>query len=168
MFQDADLAVSENLNNPNKSRVKGPSGRKLPTRKKIEEDENSQITVNNSSPFDATFKKKLSKCIIQKKASSPEREVDLNLVGSMNPAEFNKVWFFKVPTIHTIFKDSLVKNGTIALSAVTNEADNNNVIDIKEANDENTSNNSTEESLLDNNSDEKLKKAKLWKKCVIL
>ena len=54
---------SENLNNPNKSRAKGPSGRKLPTRKRPEDAEEAATEKPTLSPFDANFKKKLAKCL---------------------------------------------------------------------------------------------------------
>jgi len=166
-FQDASLMVAENLNNPNKSRAKGPSGRKLPTRKKTEENEQQQSkSLNFSNPFEAGFKKKLSKCLIQnKKPLEPEPEVDLNLVGKLNQAEFNRVWFFKVPSNPSLSVETLnVSERRIDEVVDVDESTNNNLvkkIEIEEESEKDDNNSSVES--------EKLKsRRKIFKNCIIL
>ena len=165
-LQDASLMVAENLNIPNKSRAKGPSGRKLPTRKKTEENDQQSKSINFSNPFEAGFKKKLSKCLIQnKKPLEPEPEVDLNLVGKLNQAEFNRVWFFKVPTNPSLSAEAVNFNEKKVVETVgESESDNNNFIkkiEVEEGSEKDDINSSIES--------EKLKsRKKFLKNCIIL
>ena len=170
--------VTENLQNPNKSRVKGPSGRKLPSRKRGEIEE--EKSPSDSSPFDVNFKNKLARCIIQKK--QPEQpptpsdqfvEIDLNLVGKMNQAEFNKVWFFRVPSTSSLINEAALsltqKHG---LEIVKTETENNNVVtkiidNYKELEQSDLDNTPSEEA--SEEAEEKVKtKKKIWKSCEIL
>ena len=171
--------VTENLQNPNKSRVKGPSGRKLPSRKRAETED---PPPTESSPFDVSFKNKLARCIVQKKPSSEQQpstpseqfvEVDLNLVGKMNQAEFNKVWFFRVPSTSCLINEAALSlSHKRGLEIVKTETENNNVvtkiIDTKELEKTDLNDNSSEEAS-DNSAEEKVKtKKKIWKSCQIL
>ena len=173
--------VSENLNNPNKSRAKGPSGRKLPTRKRPEDAEEAAAAEKPTlSPFDANFKKKLAKCLIQQKKvpepePEPEIEVDINLIGKINQAEFNKVWFFRVPSISSLVNVGITPAQGSALKVVNDDSENNNVSEPSEKK-------VFSEKIVDNcsplNSDSdtndgsegpiKPKKTKIWKQCQIL
>ena len=154
--------VSENLNNPNKSRAKGPSGRKLPTRKRPEDAEEAAAEKPTLSPFDANFKKKLAKCLIQQKKvpePEPEIEVDINLIGKINQAEFNKVWFFRVPSISSLVNVGITPGQGSALKLVDDDSENNNVSEPSE-----------KKGYTNDGSDGpiKPKKTKIWKQCQIL
>ena len=173
-LQEASLMVSENLNNPNKSRAKGPSGRKLPSRKRPE-DEEAVEKQTAQSPFDANFKNKLAKCLIQKKLPEPEPEVDINSIGKINQAEFNKVWFFRVPSLSSLVNDiGRTSSQTPAFENVNDDSENNNVTEHSEKKI------SDMKSDIDNllkqdggtndgsESPTKPKKTKIWKNCQIL
>ena len=173
--------VSENLNNPNKSRAKGPSGRKLPTRKRPEDTEEAATEKPTSSPFDANFKKKLAKCIIQQKRvpePEPDFEVDINLIGKINQAEFNKVWFFRVPSISSLVNVGITPAQGSALEVVNDDSENNNVSDQSEKKRltekiiENSSPPSSDSDTCATNGGfegpTKPKKTKIWKQCQIL
>ena len=170
--------VTENLQNPNKSRAKGPSGRKLPSRKRAE---NEEQPSTDSSPFDASFKNKLARCIIQKKQPSEQPstpsseqfvEIDLNLVGKMNQAEFNKVWFFRVPSTSCLINEAALslsqKHG---LEIVKTETENNNIvtkiIETREFEKADLNDVSSEDA--SEVAEDKVKtKKKIWKSCEIL
>ena len=169
VFQDSSLVMTENLNNPNKSRVKGPSGRKLPTRKRTEDEENIK---SDSSPLQESFKSKLSRCLVQKKLpEKPEQpepaDIDINQLGKINNAEFNKVWFLRVPSLSSLV--DLNKKPPPESVTPTAESDNNNDVKVEDYMEEeeqcdNTSNNTNSEAQGSN----KLKKSKIWKNCQIL
>lgn len=177
-LQEASLMVSENLNNPNKSRAKGPSGRKLPTRKRPEECEEAAAEKPTLSPFDANFKKKLAKCLIQQKKvpePEPDLEVDINLIGKINQAEFNKVWFFRVPSISSLVNVGTTPAQGSALEVVNDDTKNNNVSESSEKKrlSEKIVNNSSSPNSESDTNDEaegpiKPKKTKIWKQCQIL
>ena len=170
--------VSENLNNPNKSRAKGPSGRKLPTRKRPEDTDEAATEKLTSSPFDANFKQKLAKCIIQQKKvpePEPDFEVDINLIGKINQAEFNKVWFFRVPSISSLVNVGITPAQGSALGLVNDDSENNNVLDQSEKKmlSEKIVEHSTPPSSDSDTNDGsegpiKPKKTKIWKQCQIL
>ena len=171
--------ASENLNNPNKSRAKGPSGRKLPTRKRPEESEEAAAEKPTLSPFDANFKKKLAKCLIQQKKvpePEPELEVDINLIGKINQAEFNKVWFFRVPSISSLVNVGTTPTQGSSLEVVNNDdTKNNNVSESSEKkrlSEKIVDNSSSPSSDSDTNDESegpiKPKKTKIWKQCQIL
>ena len=170
--------VSENLNNPNKSRAKGPSGRKLPTRKRPEDCEEAAAEKPTLSPFDANFKKKLAKCLIQQKKvpePEPDLEVDINLIGKINQAEFNKVWFFRVPSISSLVNVDKTTGQGSALEVVNDDSANNNVSESSEKkrlSEKIVNNTSSPNSDSDTNDEAegpiKPKKTKIWKQCQIL
>lgn len=168
--------MSENLNNPNKSRAKGPSGRKLPTRKRQDNEESENKSA--SSPLNDSFKSKLSKCLVQKKQPLPEKhksleeETDLNLIGTLNQAEFNKVWFFRVPSTSALVKDLNCKED-LDLNVVS-KTENNNVLDCDQekaieskTTEEPNPSDSGEDCDEDTEAKVKMKK-KIWKNCQIL
>ena len=174
--------MTENLNNPNKSRAKGPSGRKLPTRKKQDNEEVENKSA--SSPLNDSFKSKLSKCLVQKKqplipekqksSERSEEETDLNIIGTLNQAEFNKVWFFRVPSTSALVSDLNCKDD-LDLNVVSKaKTENNNVLDcgqekaIESKSDVSIpSDNSGEDCDEDTEAKVKMKK-KIWKNCQIL
>ena len=170
--------VSENLNNPNKSRAKGPSGRKLPTRKRPEDTEEAATEKQTLSPFDANFKQKLAKCIIQQKKvpePEPDFEVDINLIGKINQAEFNKVWFFRVPSISSLVNVGITPAQGSALGLVNDDSENNNVSDqsekkmLSEKIVEHFTPPSSDSDTKDGSEGPiKPKKTKIWKQCQIL
>eukprot|EP00092_Neocalanus_flemingeri_P032927 GFUD01035809.1.p1 GENE.GFUD01035809.1~~GFUD01035809.1.p1 ORF type:complete len:183 (-),score=62.91 GFUD01035809.1:206-754(-) len=103
-FQAAN-AQSKNLSNPNKSRARGPSGRKPPTRKIKSEDDQENDIEPNSLKINV-----VKKTFILKGAASKKQECDAcvikpsngeikNLSGKIDPADFDKVWFIRVPTV---------------------------------------------------------------------
>ena len=183
LLQEDNLAeLSENLNNPNKSRVRGPSGRKLPSRKKTDNDDDDAVETKHVSPLNDSFKNKLSKCLAQKKQSKPdpepdkkhEAEADLNHIGTLSQAEFNKVWFFRVPTTSDLVSDVIDDtNDTIDDGDKT---ENNNVIKSSSSDNEGSKEKRTESEASDateDNDDEEAEvnkkvKKKIWKSCQIL
>ena len=95
----------------------------------------------------------------------PEPEVDLNLVGKLNQAEFNRVWFFKVPTNPSLSAEAVNFNEKKVVEAVDeSESDNNNFIkkiEVGEGSEKDDINSSIES--------EKLKsRKKFLKNCIIL
>ena len=147
--------AAENLKNPTKSRAKGPAGRKLPTRraKTEEEEEEEEDRTSDRVPV-----------------WSQEKFVDLYLVGKMNSEEFDKVWFFKVPSI-----SSLLSSGSSDQNKEENEKEeevvNNNNIKVKCEAEKVEISSEVEESETedcDKPEDEKAKGKKRWKNCVIL
>jgi len=83
------ILTSKNLSNPNKSRARGPSGRKPPTRKAHE--------GKNNDYEETKVKNNLKLKIFKGPSERQYSNSDANL-GKIDPADFDKVLFFSVPT----------------------------------------------------------------------
>lgn len=101
-FQEAKI-LFENLSNPNKSRTRGPAGRKPPSRKaRPQEDEYIENEAN--SLIRSVFKH--TELIVRREpnvtlTNSCPRE-HTNKEGKIDSADFDRVWFIRVPT-HSCF-----------------------------------------------------------------
>eukprot|EP00092_Neocalanus_flemingeri_P053361 GFUD01062682.1.p1 GENE.GFUD01062682.1~~GFUD01062682.1.p1 ORF type:complete len:176 (-),score=39.23 GFUD01062682.1:93-620(-) len=112
MFQ-AGYAHSDPLCNPNKLRVKGPSGRRPPSKKKPNEKEaltngenESKAPLSISTIFSGiTRNSKVSKSkeddSISELVNSDAKNSNgkRHTLGRIDAADFDKVWFFRVPTL---------------------------------------------------------------------
>ena len=104
--QAVEDQLEPQLSNPTKERVKGPMGRRLPTKKvqgttkeTINEEEEKEVTaalrefrtaakrVREARDFDEAEEKKdeVSSC-------------DMSRQGVVDPADFDRAWFFRVPS----------------------------------------------------------------------
>ena len=150
----------ENLNNPTKTRAKGPSGRKLPSRKtKTEEEEEEEE------------KDKERDSVKTKPKVSTEKTIDS--LGKMNSEEFDRVWFIKVPSLSSLL--SLQSSKESIKTSEDEDPDNNNLLNnnskfetenfekFPEEEEKESESESSEES--DN---VQIKSKKRWKNCVIL
>jgi len=102
-FQEAK-ELFENLVNPNKSRARGPSGRKPPTRKiksqysKVNNIEPNALKVPVVKPLQLVLTRTQNKaCESDTCVTKPSNGEPTN-IGKIDPADFDKVWFFRVPT----------------------------------------------------------------------
>ena len=148
--------TGENLNNPTKTRAKGPSGRKLPTRKTKTEDEEEEEEEEKD---------------IVKTTLKFERTIDS--LGKMNSEEFDRVWFIKVPSLSSLFSFQSSKEST--KNSEEEDPDNSNLLNnnskfetenvekYPEGEEKESESESSEES--DN---VQIKSKKRWKNCVIL
>eukprot|EP00090_Calanus_glacialis_P022756 TRINITY_DN35057_c0_g1_i1.p1 TRINITY_DN35057_c0_g1~~TRINITY_DN35057_c0_g1_i1.p1 ORF type:complete len:174 (-),score=55.91 TRINITY_DN35057_c0_g1_i1:88-609(-) len=162
LHQDMRL-ITKNLSNPTKSRARGPSGRKPPKRKTWDDKR------NESDQAEGKFNLKL----VQRKGPFPNQNND-NLVvsnsennlGKIDPADFDKVLFFCVPTIsyselkeHPEMNHEKVENNNTSSIKIIKEiplqSENNNVIEGEKE---------TDSDLVKGKS----KKLKPWKTCEIL
>ena len=153
--------AGENLNNPTKTRAKGPSGRKLPSRKtKTEEEEEEEEEEDKESDLVQT---KVKLC----------REKTIDSLGKMNTEEFDRVWFIKVPSLSSLL--SLQSSKESIKTSEEEDPDNNNLLNnnskfetenlekYPEGEEKETESESSEES--DN---VQIKSKKRWKNCLIL
>ena len=105
---------------------------------------------------------------LPEKPEQPEpADTDINQLGKINNAEFNKVWFLRVPSLSSLVE--LNKKPPPESVTPTAESDNNNDVKVEDYMEEeeqcdNTSNNTNSEAQGSN----KLKKSKIWKNCQIL
>ena len=155
---EGPLMTGENLNNPTKTRAKGPSGRKLPSRKtKTEEEEEEEDTESD---------------LLQTKPKlSTEKTIDS--LGKMNAEEFDRVWFIKVPSLSSLL--SLQSSKESIKSSEEEDPDNNNLLNNNSKFDTENFENCPEEEDKDSESESseesdnvQLKSKKRWKNCVIL
>ena len=151
--------TGENLNNPTKTRARGPSGRKLPSRKtKTEEEEEEEEDKERDL---VRTKLKLS------------TEKTIHSLGKMNDEEFDRVWFIKVPSLSSLL--SLQSSKESIKTSEEEDPDNNNLLNnnskfetenlqkYPEGEEKEYESESSEES--DNL---QTKSKKRWKNCVIL
>ena len=150
--------AGENLNNPTKTRAKGPSGRKLPSRKtKTEEEEEEEDKEND---------------LVQTKPTL-DTEKTIDSLGKMNTEEFDRVWFIKVPSLSSLL--SLQSSKESIKTSEEEDPDNNNLLNnnskfeteslekYHEGEEKESESESSEES--DN---VQIKSKKRWKNCLIL
>merc|ERR1712037_1045715 len=88
--------IPSNLHNPTKARARGPSGRKPPSRKAPE---------GKSADYEATDVKNM---LNSDKGSSAKQcpKSDLT-VGKIDPADFDRVLFFCIPTHTQLYCDTI-------------------------------------------------------------
>ena len=154
---EGPLMTGENLNNPTKTRVKGPSGRKLPSRKTKTEEEEEEDKERDSVQANP-------------KAST---DTTTDSLGKMNAEEFDRVWFIKVPSLSSLL--SLQSSKESIKTSEEEDPDNNNLLNnnskfeteslekYHEGEEKESESESSEES--DN---VQIKSKKRWKNCVIL
>ena len=92
---------SDNLDNPNKSRARGPAGRKPPSRKwKTKDDEihaNELTKANQNFPHTLHGETSENHYFPTAHVNSSGEQIS----GKIKPADFDKVWFFCVPATTT-------------------------------------------------------------------
>ena len=150
----------ENLNNPTKTRAKGPSGRKLPSRKtKTEEEEEEEEEDKEKDSFKT------------KPKVSTEKTIDS--LGKMNSEEFDRVWFIKVPSLYSLL--SLQSSKESIKTSEDEDPDNNNLLNNNSKFDSENFENHPEEVEKESDSESseecdniQIKSKKRWKNCLIL
>ena len=151
--------TGENLNNPTKTRAKGPSGRKLPSRKtKTEEEEEVEEDKERDS-------------VQTKPKVSTEKTIDS--LGKMNSEEFDRVWFIKVPSLSSLL--SLQSSKESIQTSEDEDPENNNLLNNNSKFDTENFEKypAEEEKESESESSEEcdniqIKSKKRWKNCVIL
>ena len=147
--------AGENLNNPTKTRAKGPTGRKLPSRKTKTEEEETGL-------------------VITKHVVTPDKIIDLDSMGKMNTEEFDRVWFIKVPSLSSLLSSESSKE---SIKASEDEVpDNNNVVNNNctfetekcEKHPEEVEERESESDSSDESDTVQIKSKKRWKNCLIL
>ena len=151
------MISGENLNNPTKTRAKGPSGRKLPSRKTKTEEEEEEDKERDS--------------VQTKPKVSTEKTIDS--LGKMNSEEFDRVWFIKVPSLSSLL--SLQSSKESIKTSEDEDPENNNLLNNNSKFDTENFEKypAEEEKESESESSEEcdniqIKSKKRWKNCVIL
>jgi len=101
---------SLNLANPNKTRIKGPTGRKLPTRNlKYQDNQNNVIKHNNVEASCGGKQQVVLYCDPSKDDQNKPSDYKhdshrdyTSVSGNIDPAEFDKVWFICIPRMSSL------------------------------------------------------------------
>merc|ERR1711990_860405 len=126
----ADGREQPQLSNPTKERVKGPGGRRLPTKKAqgtkaIPEEDEQDVSAALREFRSAAKRVREARESDEKDEVDKNHEVsDMSRQGIVDPADFDRAWFFRVPSFSCL--STTTKSEPIELICEKNNMSSNN------------------------------------------